>query len=85
MTKRVGRGLFADPAFPQRLLHCAAEARRVDVMPPAVDVEVIWPGGERQRFPGLAARQLHVLEQTPAIAGARGPISTDQSSTSPIA
>jgi hypothetical protein len=40
--------------------------------PAEVDVEVIWPGGERQAFPRLAARRLHVLEQTGPSPVARG-------------
>jgi len=39
--------------------------------PPTVDVEVIWPGGERQSFPGLAVRRQHLLEQAPSISDAR--------------
>ena len=33
--------------------------------PSTVDVEVIWPGGTSQLFPGLARRRLHVLHQSP--------------------
>lgn len=39
--------------------------------PAEVDVEVTWPGGERQSFPNLATRRLHLLEQAPATAGAQ--------------
>jgi len=41
--------------------------------PSAVDVEVIWPGGERQIYPNLAVRRQHLLEQATAITGARAP------------
>ena len=33
--------------------------------PSTVDVEVTWPGGTSQLFPGLARRRLHVLRQSP--------------------
>ncbi len=30
---------------------------------PAIDLEVVWPDGHTQKFPGLAPRRLHVLEE----------------------
>ena len=32
---------------------------------PCVDIEVTWPTGKRQTFQALAARRLHVLEESP--------------------
>ena len=33
--------------------------------PAPVDIEVTWPTGKRQTFQGLAARRLHILEESP--------------------
>jgi hypothetical protein len=46
--------------------------------PSAVDVEVIWPGGERRSYPNLAVRRQHLLEQATAIAGASTPAGSSQ-------